>query len=204
MILPLLFLAWIGREAGGQGQIFYGYYFGCRPDLTLCIQVQVLPAADFSTAMRIETFSDYFSVWSEAYKYDRMMHFFPSVKYRWSGSGTIELEYSSSGLEYSFKSGRSRLVKGPNQIQFSSLGGSKPLSLRFRSETQLQMLGVDLLYYRAPVDWLYIITFCRYVNGWNFSEENVKFLSFPLETTFERLVQLDSQRRPVPCCFGGF
>ena len=194
-----LCLAWIGGEAAGQNQIYYGYYFGCRPDYTLCIQVQVLPSADFSTAMRIETFSDHVSVWSAGYKYDRLMHSFPSVKYRWTGGAVIELEPSSTGLEYSFQNGRSRLVTSLKAIQVS------PLFLSYLSATQLKMLGVDLLYFRAPIAWFHIISFCRHINTWNLSEDNEKFLSFPLATSFERLVQLESQKRNIwslPCCLG--
>lgn len=186
------------RAVTGQGQLYYGFYFGCRPDYTLCIQVQVL--AD--SWMRIETFSDSWSL-ARADNGDKVIDFFPSVSYGWRRNEIVFAE-QASGLEYSFHSDKSHLISSVSEIEFSARTGDfllrgakgdllfgeatrrqrRSMSVNLVSSTQLRMLGVDLHYYSQPHSWSDVARYSAQIYRWRPSEGNMYFLSYPLESWF--------------------
>ena len=169
-----------------QGQLYYGYYYGCRPDFTLCIQVEVL--AD--SKMRIETFSDSLSL-AHADNGDKVIDFFPSVFYRWRGR-QIVLAQQAYGLEYSFHWDKSHLINSVREIEFSARRAENyvgvgtrsrsTMSLLFKSSTLLRVLGVDIHFYSHPIAWSDVARYSAQLYSWRLSQGNMYFLSYPLES----------------------
>ena len=186
-LLPLI------GQAIGQYQLYYGSYFGCRPDYTLCIQVQVLP----DSSMKIESFSDSVSLYGPKSGGDRVVHYFPSVRYTWNGAW-MNFEERAFGVRSWLRSSSSQLITNPGDIKSSALRnwnyvgngiGERRLSLAFLNSKQLQMLGVDLNYSYQPLAWLKVVEYCRFYQRWQFVTGNVEILS-NLETTFWNIYNL--------------
>ena len=113
-------LSLIGQGFGQYQQLYFGSYFGCRPDYTLCIQVQVL--ADSS--MKIESFSDSVSLYKPNSGGNRVVHYFPSVRYTWDGVWVI-FEERAFGLRYMLPGHRFQLTTNPSNIGLSALNNWK-------------------------------------------------------------------------------
>ena len=196
MILAL-FLSILGG-AFGHNQLYYGYYFGCRLDFTLCIQLEVLP----DSSMRIEAFSDSVSLYGPNSGGDRVVHYFPSVRYSWDGAW-MKLEERAFGLRYRLQFDKSQLTTKPSDIALPALGRRKyvgaanveeTLSAQYLKPKQIRMLGVDLDFDFKPVAWDEVVEDCRETNGWKFVTGNLKILS-QLDATFWKIYNLQKKPR---------